>query len=40
MKKTYVKPYFGLKDFIFTNNVIIMSGDEYADDPWSEGIGG
>ena len=40
MKKRYVKPYFCLRFSVLTDNVIIMSGDGYADDPWSEGFGG
>lgn len=40
MKKTYTKPYLGLKRLSLTSDIITMSGDGYADDPWSEGFGG
>ena len=39
MKKRYQRPKLQL----FVNELldfIIMSGDGYADDPWSEGFGG
>lgn len=38
MRKSYQKPKLQLVDEEF--DFIIMSGDGYADDPWSEGFGG